>query len=269
MQGLQEYRSRTQGVLIVAIAIGIALISGSFWFPEHSLFREIVKELGIVLVSVFGVSILYEMFVAEKHFLKFNQLLAKLIERSTTNAAICERLGILQIFPTKQEYLEQFKFYDLCSHIKKGGRLRIIGSALFNVLRQDKALKIALESGAKVELALLDPNTPDEIFQLLKPHVQRGELNASLDRFHDLAEDIKASNFEGTLELRYHRIPLFEAFAEFQTSSDSINVWEVSFAVGGDNKRDFLLDPEKPFSKDMQERYDRIWQSGRIAFRYP
>jgi hypothetical protein len=249
--GLGAYRKQAYAVLIPSLLlVGIAFIAWSFALPHGSVAAELLKELGVVLISVFGVSILYEIFIAEKHFRTFGEILAGLVERGETNAAICARLGILQIFPTRRDYMQRYGFEKFCSEMKHGSNLRIVGTTLFAVMVQADSLMAALKRGATVELALLDREAPDEVFEQLKHNIKRDELRVSLERFEELKSQISVAAPAGSLELRMHKTPLFDTLAEFQTEIERFSVWDISFGADATKKRIFLLDPDKPFAQD-------------------
>ena len=94
-------------MLVILALVGIILIFVSMTLPHAwPLAVDFSRELGVVLLSACSVSRVYEFFVAEKHFAKFAESLKSQIERGETNAAVCERLGILRIFGSRAQLEE-------------------------------------------------------------------------------------------------------------------------------------------------------------------
>ena len=54
------------------------LSSMSFWYD---LFYDTLRELGIVLISVWGITLFYEKYIADRHFTTFHSHLEQLIAR--------------------------------------------------------------------------------------------------------------------------------------------------------------------------------------------
>jgi hypothetical protein len=249
--------------------VGVTVISLSFVPGEREVLRNIIRELGIVLVSVFGVSILYEIFIAEQHFEQFRGALVKIIQSGETNAAVCSRLGVERIFPTRSEYMSQYDFRQLCAQMTAGSRLRIVGNSLFVISYYERELLDALKEGAVIELGVLDRTVPAETFEQIKHSVKEGELIIALERLAELEAEIRNASLPGTLEIREHRMPLLESYFEYKGSKEEFAVWDISFGPDSGQKRVFLLDPEKPFGRDLANRYDRIWRNGKVIFKYP
>jgi hypothetical protein len=98
------------GLLLIATS---GLVNQPFW-------KELLRELGVVVLSVFVVSWLYEIAVAKK----FVKLFSLVIERSTSLAASCQRLGIIEIcedrkiLPAKYQpkQLNVYRVNARCAH---------------------------------------------------------------------------------------------------------------------------------------------------------
>src|ERR1700683_1949349 len=79
----KSYRQNTWVFMVLALFIGLFLIIGAHYLGDAESFKEtlrdLAKELGIVLISVWGVSLFYEYVLAERHFQKFQSNLEYLI----------------------------------------------------------------------------------------------------------------------------------------------------------------------------------------------
>src|ERR1039458_3190933 len=82
---VRKHWPATRSLVSSLFLVGVTVISLSFVPGEREVLRNIIRELGIVLVSVFGVSILYEIFIAEQHFEQFRGALVKIIQSGETN----------------------------------------------------------------------------------------------------------------------------------------------------------------------------------------
>src|ERR1700722_16521784 len=90
--GEESEHDATRPYVLLALLLGVLLLIGSHFvgetWPFHETARDLAKEFGIVLVSVWGVSLFYEHFLAKRHFEKFHSNLKDLIRQGETNAAV-------------------------------------------------------------------------------------------------------------------------------------------------------------------------------------
>ena len=107
-QSIKSESESTWPYVTLALVIGVPVLVGSHYIFPKPTFREslsdLVREFGVVLVSVWGVSLFYEHFLAERHFNKFHMNLKSLISQGEMNAAVCEGLGILEIFRSRRDF---------------------------------------------------------------------------------------------------------------------------------------------------------------------
>lgn len=105
LEELESIPTITRHIGIILVLSGLLLITVSFLIPGlgpwHSLLRELTKELGIVLLAVFGVSLLYELILAKRYIRTFLHLLGREVMKGESNAAMCAYLGIRKIFPNR------------------------------------------------------------------------------------------------------------------------------------------------------------------------
>ena len=116
-----------------------------------------LHELGVVLVSVFGISYLYERISAQHQFEKFERTLTAILRRGETNASMCEKLGVLQIFDDRTSDEEQHSLTDRAKDLGHGDCVRVIGRSLVYLLDRFDTVEALLRRGVSVELCLLDP----------------------------------------------------------------------------------------------------------------
>jgi serine/threonine protein kinase len=216
--------------------------------------RCLVKDRGNRLRNIWDVWSLLENPITDGHL----------------HTAAFTKLGIQELFLTRNEYLREHDFSSLCSEMGPKGRIRVIGTSLFAIMVLTESLQNALMLGATVELGFLDPDAPRDVFEILKESIRENELHASLARLgEELTDWVVAATPPGSLEVRFHRLALFDSLAEFQTESQTFTVWDLSFGANLSKKKLFVLDQEKPLAKDLHHRYERIWLRGARHFKYP
>jgi hypothetical protein len=252
----------------IFLMLGITLIALSFRFSADSLIREVMKELGIVLISVFSISIIYERFVARQHFERFSGELVSIIERRETIAAICSTLGVDRIFPTRSLYIDHYPFRELCDQMAEGSKLRIIGTSLFVVSYHFDKLLEAMHRGAVIELGVLDETVPAEVFEQIDHSVSKGELTTAMERFEKFKIKVAETKPSGEIQIRAHRMPLLDSFLEYKGTKEKFAIWDLSFGRDPSQKRVFQLNTARPFGNDLAGRYHRIWESGKTVFKY-
>jgi len=231
--------------------------------------RGLARELGIVLLAVFTVSLIYELALAKKYVKHFLVLLRGEIERGETNAAVCERLGIRRIYPARNEFEQAFPLERVISGLTTGSRLRIVAKSLFLVMGKPHTIKSALERGARVELCIMNPTSCAEISKV--PDLVVEDIYAAIAVFRrEIAEWVVKDKPPGTLELRYHMFPMWDSYLYSWNGIDGIAVWDLSFGRDVTRKRIFLLEPNKTMDRDLSSRYDNVWShsSTEVVFEY-
>lgn len=247
-------------LILVLAATGLLLISISFLFPHEWVFRrELAKELGIVIFAVFTVSMVYEAMLAQRHRDKFLALLQQQIEQLENNAAVCEQLGIIQIFPRRDIFETHHPFSEVVSSLGAKDEIRIIARTLFLVMTHPETLKDAIRKGARVELCALKPEVLDQEAAKISM-MSASEIETAKEIFKgEIATWIKETNPPppGAVVLRFHKFPLLDSCL----IDKSRVVWDLSFGRDLVSKRIFLVNKERPFGQDLINRYDKIWKS--------
>ena len=78
---------------LLMIAVGFILIllgkrlNAGVW-------RSLLESFGVLFSSVFFISLLYEKFLAEKHFFQFSSIMDSKLEEMNNVQSACTRLGI-------------------------------------------------------------------------------------------------------------------------------------------------------------------------------
>jgi len=266
---ISAFRRHTWAVLGMLILAGITLIAGSVALPARlGLWKELGKELGIVLVAAFGVSILYEILIAERHFHKFFSALREYVDRGESNAAACARLGILEIMPSRDMYEQKYPLRQLLAAAGSGSRIRVVGSTLFLLMTTPEPIQQALEQGARVELCSLDPESPANEIARWNGVVRLSDIQAAMDRFQELCTWVDDAKPPGSLELRHHRIPLIDSFSFFDLGKTQLAVWDLNMGPHVSSKKILVVDATKGLGEDLTKRYDRIWKNAVPRYRY-
>jgi hypothetical protein len=275
-----EVRRKAATVLLIFFLLGLVLFVVSLALPspthqvaaspgpnniyvtvpeQHSLAKDIARELGIVLLTVCGVSMVYELFVAESHFGKFFDFLYKQFERGESNAAVCERLGVREIFTSRALYEAKYPLAQVAGEAGQETTLRIIARSLFLVMNKPEPLKRALTRGARVELCCFDPEGDFTILREIA-FLERSDIEAALSRFNrEFIPWLKQSRPEGQLELRYHRIHVFDSYFKYSLEGQPYGALDFSFGRDVTDKRIFVFDLSKGMGADLDTRYEMIW----------
>ncbi len=126
-------RYSLMAVLIGALIVVAAFFLGHYNEPPRVIVADILREFGLVLVSVFGISYLYEKLSAEEQFKRFNADLTALIRQGETNAAMCEALEYSRFMraaaPMRQS-IHSHRALAKCRQVTKSGSLVEVSSSL-------------------------------------------------------------------------------------------------------------------------------------------
>lgn len=265
----RDVRKTTALILLIFALVGGVLVALSFALPEeHHFWREFCKELGIVLLAVCGVSIVYEVFVAERHFKQFFSNLQTQIERGESNSAVCERLGIREIFPTRDLYEAKYPLMQQASVATAGSTFRVIARTLYLMMNKPEAIKRTIAQGAHVQLCFFDPEIDSPALRDIA-ELETFDTIAALATFRkQFARWLEETKPSGSVEIRYHQIQLFDSFFSFVAGGESLAVWDLSFGRDISAKRIVLVDSTKGLGADLDRRYNLIWEQAIPQFSY-
>jgi hypothetical protein len=144
----------------------------------------------------------------------------------------------------------------------------MIGTSLFHVMNRSECLKQALQAGAKLDLCLFDSAKFSYLSPKL-PDLESSDIQSAINTFKKTIMGwIEGAQPRGQIELRYHDAYLFQSFARFKLSDHDLGVWDLSFGRDISEKRVFLVDPTWGLGKDLAKRFDSIWNSSSIIFKY-
>lgn len=129
-------------------------------------------------------------------------------------------------------------------------------------------MKQALQAGTKLELCLFDCDKFAYLSQKL-PDLEISDIHSAISTFKKkIIGWIEGAQPRGQIELRYHDAYLFQSFARFKMSDHDLGVWDLSFGRDIREKRVLLVDPTWGLGKDLSKRFDTIWNSAPIIFKY-
>jgi hypothetical protein len=261
---------RTTGLIILIISlVGALLFAISVALGEtHHFLKEFSRELGVVLLTVCGVSMIYELFVAEKHFHQFFSVLRGQLERGETNAAVCEALGVREIFPSRDLYERKYPLTVRLSGVAAGGTLRIIARTLNLLMSKPEPIRQAIARGARVEMCFFDPDVDSPTLRDIS-ELEQFETIAALRSFNkNFVKWLQEKSPSGSIEIRYHQVQLFDSFFSFPIQGEQLAVWDLSFGRDITAKRIFLVDVSKGLGADLHWRYDLVWEQAVKKFEY-
>lgn len=252
------------GLLMIAISVDITHQQEGL----RETFSEFLKELGIVVLAVFTVSLLYELLVAKRYHERFINLLGNLMKRGDSNRAACARLGITQIFPSRNDFERDHPLASLTSNFASGSSIRIVAQSLNHLMNNPKVLKEAIRNGAQVELAIFDPkSTPSEIDK--HPDLILEDLEGTVAVFkRNIVNWLKKELPTGGIELRYHQVLIFDSFVHLKSEEQNLIVWDWGFGRDLAAHRILMLDPKEILGLDILERYKHVWKDAKAAFKY-
>ncbi len=273
LEELESIPTITRHIGIILVLSGLLLITVSFLIPGlgpwHSLLRELTKELGIVLLAVFGVSLLYELILAKRYIRTFLHLLGREVMKGESNAAMCAYLGIRKIFPNREDFEKEFSLVDRLNQLQHGDGLRIVARSLLMFMGRADKVQEALSRGAHVELCLLSPQIAVKRAPLLS-ELQVSDIYGAISMFEQkLASFVAASGkVPGKLELRFHDVDLFDSWFVLQSGMQQVGIWDLSFGWHVSAKRVFVLDLNSPLGTDLNKRYGLVYGRAEVIFQY-
>ena len=257
-------------VVAFFVVVGLLLIAVSVALEDKSahFVKELLKELGIVILAVFTISWLYEIAVAKKYFRHFSLQLRSLLETGESNAAACLKLGILRIYASREDFQRDHPITELTAKLQYGDTFRIVARSLFHMTNKADALKTALHRGAHVELCFNDPAGTSATVMALTG-LQQPDIQSALGALKtDLLPWVELNKPAGTLEIKTHTLLLFDSFLLIDSYSHPHAALDLSFGRDLTAKRIILLDPGKPLGSELKQRYKRVWDESTKVFFY-
>lgn len=272
-----EVSERIGNTSLVAILFGLLFILATYiWHPASEwakILQELLHEFGVVLVSVFGISYLYEKISAEHQFEKFERKLTAILRRGETNASMCEKLGVLQIFEDRTRYEEQHSLADRAKRLGHGDRVRVIGRSLVYLLDCFDTVDALLNRGVSVELCLLDPEVQaSKVLESLSGYTELDSQRAARTLRRGLASWLarrpaKNPFREQKVEIKLHSLDLTDSLIQVTTAGECWAAWDINFRGGKNERSIFVLDGKRNLGKQLIEsRYDLVWNDAKSVF---
>jgi hypothetical protein len=100
--------------------------------------------------------------------------------------------------------------------------------------------------------------------------VNIGEVPGVVELFKERIVDwIEKERPKGYMELRYQDVPQFDSLAVFKglPAGDKV-IWDLSFGRDLTDKRVFVLDPKTGLGKNLIDRFNAIFETANIVYRY-
>ncbi|MCD4693062.1 MAG: hypothetical protein K8R79_09120 [Calditrichales bacterium] len=246
-------------ISILLILIGIVLILISKQLAQ-GLLSDFLETFGVLFVSVFFVSFLYERFIAEKHFSLFQNIMNCQLKGMDNVQSMCIRFGIREIFNNRNEYEAKYPLIDLFTNVKSGGRILVVARSMLYLLNKADAFKTALKNGATIQLACI-PREPE--YQILSKICFSNfyEIPTAFVELKMLVSWIEDNKPTGTFELHIYDCPLPDSILYVEQNESNFLVWDLTFGRDLNEKRVFRLEPEgSNLGNDLLNRYNTIWQ---------
>ena len=257
--------------ITVIILIGVIFIAISLLIPIGSTagyFHELLKELGIVLFSVFAVSWIYERLVTKRLLSEFNEALKTQINDIENISATCSKLGIHEIFPTRELYEFKYPFNEIVSKLESGSEFKIIARSLFHLMNKPEPIKNALTNGIHFKLCLFDPKSTNEEYKNL-PDLEPADIEAAISTFKKYFIEWLTINLpNGTIEIRYHKVHLFDSYTTAKLGNRFHGIWDLSFGRSLTEKRIIVVESNQGVGANLSKRYNYIWDNATTVFKY-
>ena len=247
---------------LLMIALGVIFIFISKELSQ-GVVRDILESFGVLFTSIFFISLLYEKFLAEKHFSQFKKVMGDQLLAMDNLQSICTRLGIREIFETRNDYEKKYPLLELLSRVKTNGKILVAARTLFHFLNKEEAIKRALEKGAHLQMTCLTPTCINTALADLS-FIKVSDIKTPLEVLLDLLPWIEEHKPSGTIELRTYEQPLPDSLLYVETDDKNIVAWDMTFGRDLIHKKVFLLEPASTnLGTDLLNRYMKLFNSGK------
>jgi hypothetical protein len=251
---------------LLALLVGIFILFVNAFLKGHvpslrELTTGILEDFALTLISVFGVSYVYEKLSAKQQFEQFSESLQAAVERGETNSSVCEYLGILEMHKDRDSFWKKHNFADTLKTLESGDRVRITGRSLMNALGNWGQFQSMLQAGAKLELCMCDPQH-DFPYLCKVARYLPDDTQSAWQHFNRMFKPwIEEKNFQDQVEVRFHKIDLLDTLIEIHKDREHRAAYDMGFGEGVERRVIFYLDALKPLGASLaNERYEGIWQ---------
>jgi hypothetical protein len=280
VRGLQ----RTLVVVLVVLFVvgGICFYLASATIISNDSVKRLFEGLGSTCLTVFAMTVVYEYLLRNSAAASvWPQIEHKLTEmqRELENAIggmpclltkECLRLGVAEVFENVQSYMTKHPLITSVGEVMPGGRIRVVGRALVNLLAEHDAILEGIRNGIVFEFAMLDQQAWDEGMRHLV-FLPAADLQAAWARLDDLATAIEqkfpstATPPPGSLEMRCHRRFLPDTVKVLEQQGVTLVEWEVPYGYA--NKTVVVLKSEAVnLGANLERRVERLWNDSEPAF---
>lgn len=248
-------------LLMIAIGIIMILVTQNL---EVSIWKSLLESLGILFTTIFFISFLYEMFIAEKHFEQFRELIRSQLECMDNVQSACGRLGIREIFESRNDFEAKYPLFTLFSKTKQNSRILVVGRSMFFFFNRGDAIKRALQNGSNMQIACISPAEINDV--LIKVcYLWDSDIQSAIHGVNDLLQWIEEKKPQGTFELRIHMAPLPDSILYVESGNGKLMAWDMTFGRDTNQKRVFIIEPdESNIGSDLLKRYEAVWDLGKV-----
>jgi hypothetical protein len=180
----------------------------------------------------------------------------------------CEQLGIRGIFSQRDIYQVKYPLQETVKSAFPDSTFRIVARTMYLLVNRSEDIKQALIRGAKVELCCYDPDADPSILEQLAFYTRMDTIAALLVFRRHFVMWLQETLPVGTLEIRYHKIPLLESYFSFAQNGEVLCTWDLSFGRDITEKHIFLLEDKHGLGANLSKRYNQIWGSSITQFKY-
>jgi len=253
----------TTMMTLLMIAIGIILILSAQWL-DLGILRSLLESFGILFTSIFFISFLYEKFIAEKHFEQFRVLIRSQLESMDSVQSMCARLGIREIFESRNDFEAKYPLFALFSKTKPNSRILAIGRSMFFFFNRGDAIKSALQNGSNMQIACISPTEISDVLMKVC-YLWDSDIQSALHGVNELLQWIEDKKPPGTFELRVHKAPLPDSILYTESGNEKLMAWDMTFGRDTNQKRIFVIEPgEGNIGDDLLKRYEAVWSLGEV-----
>lgn len=243
-------------LLMILVGVVLILLSDKV---THAPSSRLIESFGVLFSSVFFVSFLYEKFLAEKHFSEFRISMHEELLRMDNVQGVCTRLGIREIFETRNDFEQSYPLSDVINQMKTGGRVLVVARTLFHLLNKTEMIRSALIKGINFQLVCVDPQNIDQTLAKIS-FIKVSDIKTPLEVLEDLCEWAEKEHPQGSLELRASKQPLPDSFFLADLEDRNIAFWDLTFGRDLTHKKVFVMEPALGnLGMHLTERYETIF----------
>lgn len=251
-------------VVLLTLSGIIIFFIGKYWAMElNPVFGEILEYVGMAIFSVFGVSLIYERYMAKYYFDHFNDQLRSELKNMESIQSKCISLGISEVFGSTDAYKQKYPLMSIVD--KSTGTITCVGLTLFNLLNMTNEIRKGLEKGLNFNFAYIDPKVISNEYKFVA-NFDASDIEVVIDTFkRDFLEWAKEKK---TLELKQHCISFFDSGLIFNYDNEEKLVWSLSFGRDLSHRMIIILDTRQELGRKLKQRYMSIYDKAELKVKY-